>query len=132
MLVLPYELLRDQPRTFLKRLGDFAGAATAADSRFGPVNASLSALCLAFKRHADRWVVRDPLNPTPPFEIEGANERLLELCAAADPKIPSSLRKRSERRLRNIPRAIVGDRYAESNAATSRLTNLDLHSYGYA
>jgi hypothetical protein len=76
--------------------------------------------------------VRDPLNPTPPFEIEGANQRLLELCAAADPKIPSSLRKRSERRLRNISRDIVDDRYAESNAAASRLTNLDLHSYGYA
>ena len=132
VLILPYELLRDQPRTFLKRLGDFAGAATVADSRFEPVNASPSALCLAFKRHANRWVVRDPLNPTPPFEIEGANERLLELCAAADLKIPSSLRKRSERRLRNISRAIVGDRYSESNAATSRLSNLDLHSYGYA
>jgi hypothetical protein len=26
----------------------------------------------------------------------------------------------------------VGDRYAESNAATSRLTNLDLRSFGYA
>jgi hypothetical protein len=76
--------------------------------------------------------LRDPLNPTPPFEIEGANQRLLELCAAADPKIPSSLRKRSERRLRNISRDIVDDRYAESNAAASRLTNLDLHSYGYA
>jgi hypothetical protein len=24
---MPYELLRDQPRTFLKRLGDFADAA---------------------------------------------------------------------------------------------------------
>jgi hypothetical protein len=132
VLVLPYEMLRDQPRTFLKRLGDFAGAATAADSRFEPVNASLSALSLAFKRQANRWVVRDPLNPSPPFEIEGANQRLLELCAAADPKLPSSLRKRSERRLRNISRDIVGDRYAESNAATSRLTNMDLHSYGYA
>jgi hypothetical protein len=77
-------------------------------------------------------VVRDPLNPTPPFEIEGANQRLLELCAAADPKVPSRLRKRSERRLRNISRGIVGDRYAESNAATSQLMNLDLRSYGYA
>jgi hypothetical protein len=27
VLVMPYELLRDQPRTFLKRLGDFADAA---------------------------------------------------------------------------------------------------------
>jgi hypothetical protein len=130
--MLPYELLRDQPRTFLKRLGDFAGAATAADPRLEPVNASLSALSLTFKRHANRWVVRDPLNPTPPFEIEGANQRLLELCAATDPKIPSSLRKLSERRLQNISRDIVGDRYAESNAATSQLTNLDLRSYGYA
>ena len=132
VLVLPYELLRDQMRTFLKRLGDFAGAATAADSRLEPVNVSLSAFSLTFKRHANRWVVRDPLNPTPPFEIEGANQRLLELCAAADPKVPSRLRKRSERRLRNISRDIVGDRYAESNTATSQLTNLDLRSYGYA
>jgi hypothetical protein len=77
-------------------------------------------------------VVRDPLNPAPPFEIEGANERLIKLCAAVDPKIPSSLRRRSERRLRNISRDIVGNRYAKSNAATSRLTNLDLHSFGYA
>jgi len=131
VLVLPFEMLKNRPRAFLKRIGDFAGA-TVVTPQFKPLSVSQSALSLAFKRRANRWVVRDTLNPAPPFEVEKINGRLLKLCTVADSKIPASLRERSERHLREIAQEIVDNRYVESNAMTAELTKLELHSFGYA
>ena len=79
VLVLPYELLERQPRTFLERIDEFTGA-SAARAEFQRVNVSPSALTLSLKRHANRYVVRDSVNPRPPFELRGSNEILLRVC----------------------------------------------------
>ena len=130
MLVEPFEILKSRSREFLGRIGDFAGVAVTVP-RFEPLNVSPSAFSVAFKRRVNRWVVRNTLNPTPSFEVKDINKRLLGICYAADPRIPDSLRKRSERRLKALARELVGTRYAESNALTAELTKLDLRSFGY-
>lgn len=80
----------------------------------------------------NRWVVRDALNPAPPFEIENINKRLLNLCYKADPRLPATMRERSERRLRTTAARLVSGPYAESNSRTEELTGLNLREFGYA
>lgn len=130
VLVLPYELLKDAPRSFLKRISDFAGVPVAS-SKDEPVNPSLSALCLSLKRYANRWIVRDDLNPAAPFELAGANRILLKLCYEADARLPSQVREKRERHLFALAEELGRGRYAESNAATNELTGLDLSKFGY-
>ena len=131
VLVLPYEILRTRPEAFLDRIGAFVGApASEADLRWK--NASLSALSLSLKRHANRWVVRSAFNPAPPLAVDESNKDLLRLCDALDARVPDALRSRQERRWRRFAEAEVGgDRYARSNALTVGLTGLDLRALGY-
>lgn len=130
VLVLTYELLRSDPHDFLGRLGAFASApATEAEVRLE--NASPSALSLGLKRHANRYFVRDALNPSPPLAFDGANEHLLRLCRAADAQAPEALRERREQEWRQRAESEIGGRYSESNALTAHLTNTDLAALGY-
>jgi hypothetical protein len=130
VLVLPYELLKNAPRSFLTSISNFAGLPVA-NPKDKPVNPSPSALSLSLKRRVNRWVVRDDLNPAPPFEVEGANQTLLKLCYKADARLPSQLREKHERRLLALAGELTGERCAESNAATTELTGLDLSTFGY-
>lgn len=132
VLVLPYELLRDRPRAFVEHIGTFADARVAPSYNFKPMRSSPSALALSFKRRANWWVVRDELNPAPPFEVEGANHALLRLCRKVDAKVPARLRAQRERHLRTLVEEVVDRRYVNSNATTAELTGLDLTEFGYA
>lgn len=131
VLVLPYELLRDRPRAFVEHIGTFADARVAPSYNFKPMRTSPSALALSFKRRANWWVVRDELNPAPPFEVEGANHALLRLCRKVDAKVPAKLRAQRERHLRTLVEEVVDRRYVKSNATTAELTGLDLAAFGY-
>jgi hypothetical protein len=127
---LPYELLLAQPEAFLERLGGFVGVSpTRPEHQW--VNPSPSALSLSLKRHANRWIVRDSLNPAPPFEIEEANRGLKFVCYRLDAILPAALKARHERRWRRAAERAVGNRYAGSNTLTTELTGLDLKGFGY-
>ena len=130
VLVLPYELLQTQPRTFLERIGDFVGV-PATKSEFRRVHVSQSALTLSLKRRVNRYVVRDALNPVPIFALDGSNEALVRLCDKADRRIPTAISSVPERRWRRFAEREVNARYAESNALTAKLTGIDLRAFGY-
>ena len=130
VLVLPYELLQTQPQTFLERIGEFGGVPVAR-ARLRPKAVSLSALTLSFKRHANRYVVWDTLNPGAPLAFDESNEHLKRLCNKVDRKLPVALRHLYERRWRRFAEREVGTRYAESNSLTAKLTGLDLRTLGY-
>ncbi len=131
VLVLPYELVQTQPQDFLERIGEFLDV-SATDSEFRRVHVSQSALTLSLKRHANRYLVRDALNPAPPFALDGSNETLVRLCNQADRRIPVALRGGHERRWRRFAEREVGTRYAQSNALTAKLIGIDLRMFGYA
>ncbi len=131
VLVLPYELLQTRPQGFLERLGGFLNV-PATESEFRRLHVSQSALTLSLKRHANRYIVRDALNPAPPFAVDGSNEALVRLCDRADRRIPAVLRGGHERRWRRLAEREVGTRYAASNALTAKLIGIDLRMFGYA
>jgi hypothetical protein len=131
VLVLPYELLRTQPDTFLERIGEFVGV-PATPSGLDWRNVAPSALALSLKRHANRYLVLHKLNPAPPFAFRGSHQILQRACRKVDEKVPAALRDRYELRWRRYAEREVGTRYAESNALTAKLTGLDLRAFGYA
>jgi hypothetical protein len=132
VMVLPYELLRAQPATFLGKIGEFVGVPVA-EPQVRPVNVSLSAFVLGLKRHANRYFVLDgPVNPAPPLDFPASNAMLEQTCRMLDSKLPLSVRDRTERRWRIHTARVVGTRYAQSNAVTAGLTGLDLRALGYA
>jgi hypothetical protein len=131
VLVIPYELLRTQPDTFLRQIGEFVDV-PAIQRQVRPVNVSLSAFALALKRQANRYFVLDgPVNPAPPFDFPASNEVLERICRTLDTILPVALHDRHERRWRRHVAREVGTRYAESNAVTADLTGLDLRVFGY-
>ena len=131
VLVLPYELLERRPRAFVRSIGEFVEA-PAARAKLKQVNTSPSALTLSIKRHANKWLVRSPLNVAPVLPIHLPNEPLKRLTSRADRKLPEALRIAGDRRWRRLAEHHVGDRYAESNTLTTKLTNLELRTFGYA
>ncbi len=131
VLVLPYELLQTQPETFLGRIGEFVGV-PATPSKFDRLNLAPSALTLSLKRHANRYVVLDAINPSPPLAFRGSHTILRRICRKVDARVPTALKDRYERRLRRYAEREVGTRYAKSNALTAKLTGLDLRAFGYA
>lgn len=132
VMVLPYELLRTQPDTFLGQIGEFVGVRPA-HPWIRPVNVSLSAFALGLKRHANRYFVLDgPVNPAPPFDFPASNALLERLCRMLDAKLPIAVLDRQEHRWRLNAAREVGTRYAKSNALTAGLTGLDLRAFGYA
>jgi hypothetical protein len=131
VLVLPYELLRLRPGDFLAKVGEFVGLPPA-EPRNQPMNVSLSALSLSLRRHANRYLVRDPVNPAPPFDFPRSHEILERACRAVDAIAPEILLERHESRWRHRAAREVGTRHAHSNARTAALTGLDLRTFGYA
>ena len=130
VLVLPYELLRAQPKDFLAKVSEFVGLPPA-EPRFLPLNVSLSALSLSLRRHANRYFVQDPVNPAPPFDFPRSHAILERSSRMVDAIAPVTLLERYERRWRHRAAREVGTRFAHSNARTAALTGLDLQMFGY-
>ncbi len=131
VLAQPYELLRARPADFLGRITGFLGLPDS-EPPSSRANISPSALSLALKRRANRFLVRDALNPAPLLERPEINKTLHRACRRFDELAPADLLKRHEARWRDFVALQVGDRYAQSNALTSELIGVTLKDFGYA
>jgi hypothetical protein len=136
VLVLPYELLLRDGRSFVERIAAFTGRSFPEEflARLPYTNRdnpSVSGLSIAALRQVNRFAPRTELNPGPALESRTAAwltkrlkkpnvlERAQRAGAAADA------------RLGRIVEETVGDRYADSNRVTTELTGLDLASLGW-
>ena len=133
VLVLPFEMLRADPKAFLSRIGEFSGTRcdepTAEERK---LNVSPSASWLGLQRRCNPFVFSDDLNGYSIFAVPGAKQRLKRLIRKGPRVLPRRLDARMERRLREQVATAVRDRYEESNLATQALTDLNLEEYGYA
>jgi hypothetical protein len=130
VLVLPVERLKEDPTGFVASIVALAGGRMPESLPVDRVNASLSSLSLGIKRRVNLLFVRDPLNPAPLLPLP-INNRLTNALLRLDRLTPGWLVARFENTKRAELDAAIGDRYAESNRETLRLTGVDLASYGY-
>lgn len=126
--VLPLELLAASPLTFMRTLAEFSGVDVTPDIDFSTVYVGLSGLSLAILRRLNYVVGRNDVNPTAPLR---GHRRIGNLLTRLDRAIPESISGFPLRRATSRVRQMVGDRYRQSNIATSELTALDLATLGY-
>lgn len=138
VLVLPYELFRDDPELFISKIIQFAGAEVKAgwieSFPFSTKeNVSLLGFSIALKRRLNRIVARrDSENPQVLYPISRKRELQLErFLIGLDSAVPRSLQRFLDERLRMQVCSEVGDRYKESNYLLAGMIGMDLDKYGY-
>lgn len=137
LLVLPYELFRENPDDFVRHIRDFAGCAhgsvetPAADP--DPVDGRGGRLpSLGVLRLANRHLVRGPFNPRGWVrDSHGLARARHKAGAFLDRWLPKALDARLERRSRAIISEALQGTFADSNRQLEELTGLPLRDYGY-
>jgi hypothetical protein len=129
--VLPYELLRQDPDSYLRQISALvAPAAEPARLREHEVrNPSLTTGWLDVLRVSNRFLRRSHYNPRSPFAVKPPG-RIRGMVERADARLPLGTRgaisRSAQRRLEQML-----PRFAESNARLEALTGLSLRRYGY-
>lgn len=126
VLVLPYELLRQDPRQFLIRLAEFCGVGLRATHSIAAVNESLNDLAIEFRRRLNRWHGGDSLFPVKP-RWPKLSSRLLAWNLAMSRK---GVGKAYDAGYRAVARSWA-ERYRDSNRALQSWIKDDLGSLGY-
>lgn len=130
VLVLPFEMLKEQREGFLAELYQFIGRPMPAVPDRPPQRVGAKGLGLAFKRACNRvnfgkadWSrPRQSLAARVVSNTSGWLERLG----------PDAWQRGYNERLRQYVETQIGTQYAQSNAHLEQLTGLDLGQYGYA
>jgi hypothetical protein len=137
VLVLPYELLRSEPRRFVTSIARYAGVSLGQDFvESMPVdtrpNLATSAAATRAKRVLNRLVARSDLNPAPLIDAPRLDAFARRRIHMVDHLVPGFFTARLEQRDRDRVMEHVQDRFHFSNRATSELCGLDLAVHGYS
>jgi hypothetical protein len=127
VLVLPQEMLRRDPQTYLSRLFAFLGQPPAAVDVEAEHNTALGGAVLGFKRRVNRLFVRSPL-ARDKGPVIGTLDRVFR---GLDRVLPAALDRRIDRRLRERVEARYRGVHAEGNRRLAALTGLPLDTLGY-
>lgn len=130
VMVLAYELLREDPSTFVAEVVRFARTRPPPEVDPTPRRRSASMLALGLKRRIAPFILGDA-NPGSPLAREVDNRVLLRWLHLIDHVVPTRLREPWERRAASQVAAFAVGRFAESNARTAELLGIDLTQYGY-
>jgi hypothetical protein len=139
VLALPYEQLRSEPETFLRRVADFGGRPLPDDVlrrilKAKRRNTAQSALVLTLTRPLNRLAPASELNPAPIIGSQRVGAWAARARRKLDPAQLPAFRPLSdmiERQLRETVVTAVGDRYVASNRETGAMIGLDLEQFGW-
>lgn len=130
VLVLAFEMLREERDRFLSELLHFVGRPVPKVADHAPERVGVKGLGLAFRRACNRVNFGKPdwsrPNQSMAMELVSKASRWIERVA------PEAWQRAYEARLRQYVEAQVGSRYAVSNARLEQLTGLELRRYGYS
>ena len=127
VLVLPQEMLAQDPADYVKTLADFTGCKVPSVSSSGREHVGEKLPALALRRFSNRLVAHDSMKPGR-HGLSKVSDRIVRLVNRLTPKnLDASFKRRYEH--------IVEQRYdgffRTSNQQTEKLTSLDLERYGY-
>jgi hypothetical protein len=134
VLVLPFESLKADPLGFVSDVSKFCGVAVPTHVPLDRANESLPALLLELNRWFNKAMRALGLGDTwfeGPLEERLAKRVQLKILGRLAPLFPNAVSRPIEQRWRDEIERTVGDRFVESNRATSRITGLDLGALGY-
>lgn len=130
VLVLPFEMLKEQRERFLFELYGFVGRSAPAMPDRPPERVGAKGLGLAFKRACNRvnFGKADWSRPQQTVAVRAVSRATGWL----ERLTPGAWQRAYDLRLRRYLETQIGARYAQSNAELERLTGLDLGPYGYS
>ena len=131
VLVLPYEVLKQDPDAFVKRVCDFAEVEfDPAQAQWPQANKGYGAATLAVLRWMNHWACRPPL-----FQRDGrvslAVRAKFKIARILNRALPASAHLGPEARLREWIAARVGDYFQPSNRRLQAYCADDLAGLGY-
>jgi len=127
VLVLPYELLREDAVAFCNRILQFVGLDPLIALEAPPARRSVGPYGVALRRRLNRVLQKNRLNPAGIAHLEN----LGRWVRVVDRYVPPPLQRRAKGRLRARIEERLGRRFAKSNSRTAVLSGLDLGAYGY-
>jgi len=133
VLVLPYELFRDDPSSFVSRIGEFIGSEVTLEEDLFKKRANKKShqsvmyylRCVNVFRRATSANNYSALSNRVTRNIAKLIIKVAGLLA------PSFLDNAVTGKLKRQVAEIIGDRYVESNRELSKLIDIDLSEYGY-
>jgi Sulfotransferase domain len=133
VLVLPYEMFRDDPHQMLEKLKSFTGAVVPDSLPFAQkVNSRLNAFLGARLRFLNCFTRRDSLNGYSPFFMGKFFQKLdRSLRKRMGGIVPDFIENAEIAKHKRIIQNLVGDFYEASNRETEELTGLELKPYDY-
>jgi hypothetical protein len=131
VLVLPYEMLSDNPIEFQQAIHDFAGTGATASGEFERELPGFGAYSLKVMRRLNK-VIRQP----PDWNGDWSRNPVLfrakiKVCQTIDAILPRSWHRPEHARLTDFIEKRTTGYYRASNARLQNLTKYDLASYGY-
>ena len=128
VLVLPYEWLSKNPEKFTAQITEFSGAGNEIKiPQTAERYTSLTAFTIGLKRQANRFLVRNSLNPAGNLHLKHHEKHFQNVNRF----IPAFFSKRLEKRQRSYIAKRVRNRYAFSNRETQKLIKAELEKLGY-
>ena len=141
VLVLPYEQFRIDPKSFVSQILAFSGikdftAFVETLPYRDSVNSSLSWMATLLMRTLNPLIMnRSQLNPSPLLPFQVSHPQFVSYLQELDRKLPPAIIEPFNSSIKSKLMAeiteVVGHRYQESNAITSKLIGIDLSQYKY-
>jgi translation initiation factor 2 beta subunit (eIF-2beta)/eIF-5 len=139
VLVLPYELLRENYQDFLDKIGFFALAndwENIKSSQKLPenfvVNAKKSILIQNISRVLNSLFYKNQLSNSALIRIKYLPKKLKNLQQLSNAITPQFIEKNINQKMKNYIREYVGSYYCQSNVRTSKLIGINLAQYNYS
>jgi hypothetical protein len=132
VLVLPYETFRNDAQAFVAALADFAEAEVDAALEYdAEPNKGHPRLVEYRTRFLNPLICRSSVNSYSALALPNAVKPARWLRQAMANVLPAAAERRFVDKLRAEIKETIGDRYADSNARTAALIDVDLKAMGY-
>lgn len=136
ILVLPYEILKDNPSQFLASIIKFCGITVDPDiitksASSTPINVGFSGFSIAMKRRINFLFASDHINPCPIFPSPRIENQFGWWLKKWSPLIPKRIHSNFDKKLKKGVVEMVGHKYRSSNRLTAGLFDINLEKYKY-
>lgn len=133
ILVLPIELLKNQPLVFCNRIRTFSGLNELNELSFSVKarNEGISAFMANYKRFLNPLLCRDALNDYSIYYSGYFGLLMVPVLNFVEKMAPYSIRNKVEQKLSDGIKSIIKDRYKISNRESEILADLNLSQYSY-
>ena len=132
LLVLPFEMFKEDGTQFLSRIAQFCGASAGSLPDLAEtVNPSRPTALLGIQRRLNPFLVRDDLNANSIFAVPRARYYLLPWIQRVARLVPQTINHALKSKMQSAIQREVKDMYGDSNRKLQTMVDFDLARYGY-